>query len=1279
MRLRTLVAGLALGACVLSSFLPPATPAAAERTPPHTAGQPASAGPGGTDQPPAAGPEVTLVTGDVVRLDTLAGGAHQAVLVRPGGAGGGFHAYTDPAGDAYFVPDGAEAALAHGTLDQALFNVSALVRQGYDDAHSAALPLIVTYPDAKAAANGLATTLAAGSAVAGGSAVAAEPRSLPTVHGFAVKERKNAAGRLWEAWSAAHAGTLWLDAQVSADLDQSVPQIGAPAAWDRGLTGDGVKVAVLDTGIDPTHPDLADRIVASRDFSGKGSVVDGAGHGTHVASTLAGSGAASQGRYRGVAPDADLLVGKVLGDDGSGPTSAVIEGARWAAAQGADIVNMSLGGQASRGDDPLSMAIDTLTEQYGTLFVVAAGNYNPFGPVNSFVSAPGSAAAALTVGAVTKADRMYGSSRHGRIGDTAVKPEVVAPGVGITAAQAAGTGNGQPYVSMTGTSMATPHVAGSAALLLQRHPDWEPMDVKAALTSTAVPVEGATIVWQGAGRIDVDRATRQDVYVDHGTLDAGYFAQPYDPATMVVKKTLTYHNASESPVTLDLSTQLADKNGKPAAIGGALTLTPSSLTLEPGGHGTVEVVVDARDLPPSTYTGRVVAAGADGLSIGTAVGFYKQDDTVDLTVKAIDRHGRPAQATMRLAPYQQKDFDPRYYPENFYLEPGETEQVRRVPEGDYNLWADVLTFDESGRFVEEKSVVSIPQVHAYAPNFTVVLDARKARPVTLTTPKDSTVRSFALSWWRGGTGDRYHSYDSMGVMVGDGTPERVSVAGTETVDDAPFVVTAAFDAGPEVLTGRIRGGPALHPVWEGGPAIDRMLRLTAVDAGSAREDELDGVDLRGRLAFVRESADVAYDDQVERVVARGAVAVLLASSRPGVFWPGVGGPVPVLAVPQRDGDVLRSWMAGGRGVVELTGQATARYAYDVAFTERQRVPEQLAYTVRAADLATLTTRIHTTGTGERGWRLHSFVPTACGCTSGMVVDTVPKAGYVRTEYVTARPDLVVQPAWQFRYGGLQGDVMYPRTWQTYRPGERRTDNWLAGPLSPGPASSTVAAFGTQRVSKRDGDSLRYDIAAWTDSAGDWSPVLATSRTRSRLYRDGVLLTSSSALAASTQVPAAESTYRLEADFDHDGTLFGLSTHASSAWTFRSAGTGGSTVLPLVDLDYTNVVRDGSGQRLLDLANTAPDDTAVNLIVRAGHQLGSQAPAVRTVRVWVSFDDGTTWRPAGARRVTGETFAASYRHPHLRKDGFASLRVSAVDPDGNAVEQTLIRAYRVSSG
>lgn len=151
-----------------------------------------------------------------------------------------------------------------------------------------------------------------------------------------------------------------------------------------------------------THPDLVGQVVADKNFSASPDTTDTYGHGTHVASIVAGTGKKSKGRYKGVAPGAKLLNGKALGDDGSGDDSGIIAGMEWAAEQGADVVNLSLGGPDTPAVDPMEAEIDKLSTEKGILFAVAAGNDGEWG--DRTIGSPGSAATALNAGVVVDPD-----------------------------------------------------------------------------------------------------------------------------------------------------------------------------------------------------------------------------------------------------------------------------------------------------------------------------------------------------------------------------------------------------------------------------------------------------------------------------------------------------------------------------------------------------------------------------------------------------------------------------------------------------------------------------------------------------------------------------------------------------------------------------------------------------------------------------------------------------------------------------------------------------------
>src|SRR5699024_10565966 len=174
------------------------------------------------------------------------------------------------------------------------------------------------------------------------------------------------------------------------------------------------------------------------------------------------------------------------------------------AAENADVVNMSLGStEPSDGTDPMSQALNEITAETDTLFVVAAGNLGRVSGIGS----PGAADAAMTVGAVDGQDvRAPFQDMGPRLGDALVKPDITAPGVDVTAARSQDSGGEGWYVSMNGTSMATPHVTGVAAMLLQEFPDLSAEELKERLMSSAKPLEGEGPFQVGAGRVDVPAA-----------------------------------------------------------------------------------------------------------------------------------------------------------------------------------------------------------------------------------------------------------------------------------------------------------------------------------------------------------------------------------------------------------------------------------------------------------------------------------------------------------------------------------------------------------------------------------------------------------------------------------------------------------------------------------------------------------------------------------------------------------------------------------------------------
>ena len=298
--------------------------------------------------PPVAS-TVTLITGDVVHMRTWRDG-RRSFSFEPGADGTIPDAAITEVGEhAYVVPRAAMSLVAAKRLDLDLFDVAGLVRQRYDDAHRATVPVIVDYGrGVAAAANARHADLAH----------ARKTVTIASLGAAAFAADKEHARAFWRSLTAADAARIDLDGRFRATVDPPVSHIHAPEAWASGYDGTGSTVAVLDTGYDATHPDLAGIVERAANFTTDATMTDGNGHGTHVASTIAGTGAASARLHGGVAPGAKLLVGKVLADAGFGEDSWVLAGMQWAVEQDADVVSMSLGGEASDGSDPLSRAID---------------------------------------------------------------------------------------------------------------------------------------------------------------------------------------------------------------------------------------------------------------------------------------------------------------------------------------------------------------------------------------------------------------------------------------------------------------------------------------------------------------------------------------------------------------------------------------------------------------------------------------------------------------------------------------------------------------------------------------------------------------------------------------------------------------------------------------------------------------------------------------------------------------------------------------------------------
>ncbi|GGW96229.1 hypothetical protein GCM10010297_17630 [Streptomyces malachitofuscus] len=313
------------------------------------------------------------------------------------------------------------------------------------------------------------------------------PQQAPTEFFPAFRSDDDVIARHTRAETAAALGPSW-------DEEGCTWGLQAIRAQLSHLTGDGVKVAVLDTGVDTDHPDLAGRLEAATSFVPGETVEDVHGHGTHCAGTVAGPVSPQQGPRYGVAPEARILAAKVLSNAGKGPDGQILAGMAWAVSHGARVISMSLGARVRPGEI-FPQTYETLAVRalaLGTLIVAAAGNDSRRPVRTEPVNRPANCPSILSVAALDNAltpPYFSNTAVNGQGGEI----NIAAPGWQV---RSAAPGGG--YQVMSGTSMATPHVAGVVALLSQAHTDASAADLSAALIAGAFPL-GQPAVDVGAG------------------------------------------------------------------------------------------------------------------------------------------------------------------------------------------------------------------------------------------------------------------------------------------------------------------------------------------------------------------------------------------------------------------------------------------------------------------------------------------------------------------------------------------------------------------------------------------------------------------------------------------------------------------------------------------------------------------------------------------------------------------------------------------------------------
>ncbi|MBW9093018.1 S8 family serine peptidase [Microbacterium jejuense] len=1225
---------------------------------------------------------VTLITGDRVTVTDLTDGTH-TVSVDTAVDGAGVQTY-EVGGDLHVVPEGAMGYLAAGVLDADLFNVSLLIDFGYDDASVDATPVIVEQ-DAAAARSFAAPVpgLDVGAPLASiGGAAATVGHADAAAAWQALTAPSAPSARSFSATPALAAGiqAIHLDGKVRATLDSSVPYIDAPDAWAQGYTGEGVTVAVLDTGYDDTHPDLQGHVSGDSKSFVPGEEVDADpnGHGTHVASTIAGTGAASDGTHRGVADGAQLLVGKVLGADGYGQDSWIIEAMEWAG-QHAPIVSMSLGStEASDGKDLMAESLNRISEETGALFVVAAGNAG----ASETIGAPGSAEKALTVGSVDDptGSLSYFTSQGPLARSGAMKPDLTGPGNDVTAARSADSAGSGAYVSMSGTSMATPHVAGAAAILLGAHPDYTAAQLKAALSSSATDL-GYTPYQGGTGVVDVAAALDAPV-VASGSGDFGMLAWGQEPAP--VTRTIEYTNRTDADVSVTLEPTLVDTTpgdggGEPGPLSAgiafdALQIDAQTLAIPAGETRSVTMTVDPAKVPAGTQLSGALVALVDGEPVArTALGTIAEAERYDLTITATDFDGNPAETYAYL-----------WNPATQFAEPiyvgGET--TLRLMKGDYSL----VSFMELDRTPDTVASVLVgePTLELDGDK-TVALDARTAEQVTVDVGQDGLESVFRR----------------MDVKVDDFLASAMMPILTDemwaqpmTVDDADFGFTTRWRLQTPLLTVTAGKKPLDVIVPGGSTLLDGTLKATAVDAGTGTPDELAAAGAAGKIAVVTRTADVSASQQVADAAAAGVKLVVLANDedREHNGWVGsetdfTDAAIPVAQISGVEGRALREQISGKKKLtMSAVGVPATDVVYDIAEYADGEIPSDMAYRHTSKDLARIDTRYHGQQEEVAEFR-YDFVP---GAEYGSGFPFRAQRGMDRAEWVNTD-----QLRWN-QWVAVTSVMWEIRDKQrTYQPGQRTEEEYFGGVVRPYVATGFWAPY---RVS----DYAQINIPSWADGGnaehtGTFDTWIepSTVHQSTDVYLDGQLIKQAEHQGANVfDLPDGEQQWRVVSTATHDGAHLAGSTRTVSDWTFRSEGKLGdwnNRLLPMiqafydVDVNVGNLA--GEGRR---------KGTGVTLGLELGHVAGAApAGAVTEATLEVRGGDGQWKRvelapaktdaPTGAVEHDGDIFVKSRawvsgytaQIPVPDTGGWVDLRVTAKDAEGNTFSQEIERAFEAA--
>lgn len=1171
--------------------------------------------------------------------------------------------------DVYVVPAKARELVDAKAVDLELFNINKLFQSGYDDRSTSKLPVIVEYTDGILA--GAATP-----EILDGMSLTGEIEIIDSAS-FGIEKDK--AAELWSKLTAdSRVEGVWLDAvlhahktSVSAALTPTVPLTGAHGTYAANFSGDGVTVAVLDTGYDVEHADLAGQVVAARDFTySRNGVDDLNGHGTHVATTIAGTGHESNGLWTGMAPGTKLVIGKVLGNTGGGSTTGIMNGMLWAVEQGADVVSMSLGGSATTCSGPMVDLVEALSDK--ALFVISAGNSF----TRETVGSPGCAPSALTVAAIDRENQTAVFSSRGPSPDGhSAKPDIASQGVDVVAAAAGGFGE-TGYVALSGTSMAAPHVSGGAAILKQARPELSPRQLKKVLTSS-VAVSDAHVLEQGAGPMDVNEAVVQAVVAEPNT-ELGFFSGA--PNYKFTETSVTLENLSDKARTFKLKLDLIGEDGStelPATLAG---LGVKSITVPANSSAQVPVWVDPSvGLLSGAYgaiTGRIVGTdtGNSDERITVPVSFWIDQPKVKLSFSVTDHRGKPATSPSKIYLMNEEDDWGQYVAINNGI------ASVNVPEGDYSIVANIMTYDNDSAFgglVESAAQMAVLR-RKVASDSHIDFDARSAEKVEFKAGKPLAPQGYSFGFTYA-LDDAKHAKLAAIELAPDYVKDFYTWSQGRDDRFRSFVTTRAI--APETVM-KMENGEVLDYVNQG-------LALSFHGEGSAEivsvgdagySTDWSQFDLDGKIALISNPYYLT-GYMVGNAMKHGAIGVI--GYRPGTngrYKTIISGTpkIPVVMLSAEQGARLHAEVDTGNNRISWSGIAAERtpYAYSINHITDGHIDGGLVR-VHEDQMYKITASYHAQGSEAPAWTDVMGMTNSTGEFYSTGSPQLIMTPVEREEFYTATSKNawtnIVMPNAQLRTDGGYFDG--PRLMTAG--GEERT-SWFKGPRG-----GTLLTSGSA-IAYRSTNTLQFSIPAFGDASGHDATggyngmgaygITVNGQTQ---YLDGGILT----------VPDAASEIGLEIRYYPRGVgerspvkdKLGSFYQGKYSFSTDSAKQGAQAILvPVVDLPVDTMNSAPAGEPMEVKLSAVMDGLGEVDLASVSLQYGygqecvlSDVPAYVYCPVNDKFSS-SNWVDAETKQVGGEWVAIV---PNDAEAGeFVHLRVSMTGTEGSRTEQVTMRTY-----